>query len=66
MQPELFAETVVSYFRANIGDVSPRTLLYRVNPSLRTADGELVRLRTLWPVRRKLVELWRDGSVALR
>jgi hypothetical protein len=66
MQPELFAETVVSYFRANLGDVSPRTLLYRVNPSLRTADGELVRLRTLWPVRRKLVELWRDGSVALR
>ena len=67
MQPELFAETVVSYFRSNIGDVPWRTLLYRVNPSLRAADGELVRLRTLWPVRRKLVELWRNnGAVALR
>jgi hypothetical protein len=66
MQPDLFAETVVTYFRANLGDVSTRTLLYRVNPGLRAADGELVRLRTLWPVRRKLVELWRDRTVAQR
>jgi hypothetical protein len=66
MQPDLFAETVVTYLRSNLGDVSARTMLYRVNPSLRAADGELVRLRTLWPMRRKLVELWRDRTVAQR
>jgi hypothetical protein len=67
MQPDIFADTIAAYFRANlIEDVSARTLLYRLNPSLRTADGSLVSLRRVWPVRQKLAERWNEYTLALR
>ena len=61
MQPDIFADTIARYFRANFDDMSTRTLLYRINPCVRAADGELVSLRRAWPVRRKLVQRWRAG-----
>jgi hypothetical protein len=67
MQPEIFADTVASYFRSSlVEDVSTRTLLFRINPSLRTAEGDLVSLRRVWPVRQKLIARWRDRTLAMR
>ncbi|MCZ6597532.1 MAG: hypothetical protein O7B99_07835 [Planctomycetota bacterium] len=58
MQPKMFGDTVAAWFKANHPDLSRRELLYRVNPSLRTADGGLLRLRTIWPVRERMIENW--------
>ena len=66
MQPEMFAETIAAYFRAHHADLSTRELLNRVNPCLRSSDGSLVRLRSVWPVRLHLIEDWKDHRVALR
>ena len=61
-QPAAFVEAVLRTARsADRGSQDEDRTLRR-----RAADGELVRLRTLWPVRRKLVELWRDRTVAQR
>lgn len=60
MQAETVSRSVVAFFQARLGDISTRTLLYRVNPCLRSSDGSLLRLRSLWPLRRKLVEQWRS------
>ncbi|MEM7310896.1 MAG: hypothetical protein AAF682_29775 [Planctomycetota bacterium] len=66
MQPEMFAETVASFFRENYDELSTRELLYHVNPCLRSSDGSLVRLRSIWPVRQRMIEEWRDGQLAAR
>ncbi len=58
MQPEMFGDTIASYFKSNHGDLTSRELLYRVNPSLRSSDGSLLRLRSLWPVRQRMLEDW--------
>jgi len=61
MQPDIFADTIASYFQANLlEDVSARTLLFRVNPCLRAADGSIVSLRRVWPLRQRLWERWND------
>lgn len=58
MQPEMFGDTIASYFKSNHGGLTSRELLYRVNPSLRSSDGSLLRLRNLWPVRQRMLADW--------
>ena len=59
MQAKAVAEAVVGLLNARMGQVSTRTLLYQVNPCLITTDDRLLRMRSMWSVRRELVRQWR-------